>query len=326
MDQLYEEFNKKWQATSRILFGEEVGELKDYKKWLIGTSRTASGKKSTVSGKNVQFTLPSYSQSAKIASIDEVDYSKRFSPLSINQIKDLDSIVEAVKDRILYVGNTYLGECTNLFESTDVVSSSYLYSSSQVSYSKWIAYSHCLEYCDNLFGCQNIGTSSYSARVSGAGYAIRSFELSSVNTCQDSYYCCQTFNLKNCMFCFGLRNASHCVGNLQLSPEEYSKIKKKLQADMAADLKNKKSLPQLEKMFDGLQPDFSKANVIFRDFLPPKEEQNKQVIEDAFSKTAKVVLGKELDGIRNSINLERSSRLVGLEKYGNWLKEHAREL
>ncbi|MBI5227247.1 hypothetical protein HY988_01545, partial [Candidatus Micrarchaeota archaeon] len=46
----------------------------------------------------------------------------------------------------------------------------------------------------------------------------------------------------------------------------------------------------------------------------------------AFSKTAKVVLGKELDGIRNSINLERSSRLVGLEKYGNWLKEHAREL
>ncbi len=311
MDQLYEEFNKKWKSTSRILFGEEVGELNDFKKWLIGNRRVAFERKSFQSGKGVLFVLPYYSKDAKVISMDEVDLGKKFSPLNINEIKDIDSIVEAVKERILYTGNTYLGESKNLSESTDVVSSSYVFASTQVSYSKWVSYCYNFEYCEHLFGCQHLGYSAHCIRSSAADYLTRCFEVISADSCQDCYYCASTVNCKNCLFSFGLRNATHCVGNLQLSSEEYLKIKNKLLEDLATDLKAKKSLINLEEFFGTLEPDLVKAKVVLKNLKIPKENPDKKTIEEAFSKTAKVVLGKEL---------------VGLDNYGSWLKEHIRDI
>lgn len=307
-DMVYKEFNRKWKTISRIIFGDEVGELSDFKKWLIGKNRTAFEYNSSASDRKVRFILP-YSDSTRVASLEEINFNKKFEPLNIDEIKDIDELVEAVKERIIYAGNTYLGESKNLSESTDVVSSSYVYGSCQVSYSKWIAYCYNLEYCDNLFGCQNIGTgSSYSIRTIAADTMVRCLEVYSSTTCQDCYYSISMVNCKNCMFCFGLRNASYRIGNLQLTPEAYSKIKKKLLEEIIDLLKRKKSLPQLEDLFISLKPDLSMAKKIAKRSVTP-EKYDKHIIENAFKTTTKIIFGKEI---------------FGLDRYGPWLKEHIR--
>ena len=311
MDPIYEEFNKKWKTVSKIVLGEEVGELADFEKWLIGTSRTALERKSSISGKPVRFVMPYYSDSAKFASLDEIDLLKKFEPLNINELKDLDSIVEAVKERIIYTGSVHLGESKFLSESTDIVSSSYIYKSAQVAYSKWIAYGYNMENCEYLFGCQNTGYgSSFSIKCTGADTQVRCLQNHSTSKCQDCYFSNSLVGAKNCLFSFGLRNAAYCVGNLQLSPEEYAKIKKKLLEDVVDDLKRKKTLPELEDFFVSSEPNITKGRAILTKPKEP-EKPDKEIIEDAFKKTTKIVFGKEL---------------AGLDRYGQWLKHHTRDL
>ena len=311
MDSIYEEFNKKWKTVSKLVLGEEVGELADFEKWLMGTSRAALERKSTISGKSVRFVLPYYSDSAKFASLDEVDLLKKFDPLDINEIKDLDSIIEAVKERVIYTGSVHLGECKFLSESTDIVSSSYVYKSAQVAYSKWIAYGYNMENCEYLFGCQNTGYGTqFSIKCSGADTQVRCLQNHSTSKCQDCYFSNSLIGAKNCLFSFGLRNAAYCVGNLQLSPEEYARIKKKLLEDVVDDLKRKKTLPELEDFFVSFEPNLTKGRAILSKPKEP-EKLDKEIIEDAFRKTTKIVFGKELSG---------------LDRYGSWLKQHTRDL
>ncbi|MFA6530233.1 MAG: hypothetical protein WCT31_00750 [Candidatus Micrarchaeia archaeon] len=311
MDPIYEEFNKKWKVISKIVLGEEVGELADFKKWLTGSSRAALERKSSVSGKNVHFVLPYYSDTASFASMEEVDMNKKFEPLDINQLKDMDSIIEAVKERIAYTGNLHLGESKFLSKSTDIVSSSYVYNSAQVAYSKWIAFSYNMENCEYPFGCQNTGFNTrYSIKCSGADIQTRCLEVHSSRNCQDCYYSNSLYNTKNCLFSFGLRNAVYCVGNLQLTPNEYSKVKKKILEDIVDELKSKKTLPELEDFFVPYQPNLAKAKMILGKPETP-EAFDKDIIEDAFRKTTRIIFGKELSD---------------LDKYGFWLKKHTRDI
>jgi len=308
---VYEEFNKKWKIISKLILGEELGELIDFKKWLVGTSRTAFVHKSNFSGKPVHLVLQYYPDNAKFASIEEIDLNKKYEPLDINEIKDIDSIAEAVQERVVYTGNMHLGECKYLSESTDVVSSSYIYSSAQVAYSKWIAYSYNLEYCEYLFGCQNIGTkSSHAIRSTATDAQIRCLETHTSSNCYDCYYGNSLYNCNNCMFSFGLRNSSYKVGNLQLNQEEYGKLKKKLLAEIIDELKRKKSIPQLENFFVAVQPNLEKGKEIIPKSSSP-EPTNQEMIEDAFRTTTKIVLGKALSG---------------LDRYGAWLKRYSRDM
>ena len=48
-------------------------------------------------------------QNAKHMSFDEIDFGRKFEPLCIDDTKDIDSILEAVRERIYYSGNIILG-------------------------------------------------------------------------------------------------------------------------------------------------------------------------------------------------------------------------
>ena len=162
-----------------------------------------------------------------------------------------------------------------------------------------------------FFGCQNTGYGTqFSIKCSGADTQVRCLQNHSTSKCQDCYFSNSLIGAKNCLFSFGLRNAAYCVGNLQLSPEEYARIKKKLLEDVVDDLKRKKTLPELEDFFVSFEPNLTKGRAILSKPKEP-EKLDKEIIEDAFRKTTKIVFGKELSG---------------LDRYGSWLKQHTRDL
>jgi len=310
-NELYRQLDSKWKSTARILFGEELGGMREYEAWLSKSNRQRTRRKSSVSGKEVTFVLPGYPEK-RIMSLEEVDFTKTYAPLSINEIKDIDSIVAAVKERAYYTGNIHLGNSKFIEASTDVIESFYVYGSAQVSFSKYIAYGYNLEYSECVFGAMNYGNSSFCSQISNAIKMARCLELYTCFDCQDSYYSHRLFNCKNAMFCFNLRNASHAIGNLKLAPDKYAVLKKKLVAEMAQQLKRDKRLPSLMEIVGDSAPDAAAVDAVKAKLKKGKAApQSKAPIEKAFQSTTGILLGKPLSG---------------LEKYEEWLRQDIRKM
>jgi hypothetical protein len=96
------------------------------------------------------------------------------------------------------------------------------------------------------------------------------------------------------MFCFGANSKSYAIGNLALGKEKYLAIKKKLLSELSEELRKKHRTFSLLKLIEkaggkgksrlkllpGAEPAFSKAP-----------------IEESFSATTKLLLGKSLRGM-----------------------------
>jgi hypothetical protein len=86
------------------------GELSDCAEWLSEYDEKIMRAKSSVSGKGVSFSQNDYEPGARFAAFDELDYGRKFAPVSINEIKDIDSLTSAISERMAYTGNVVLGK------------------------------------------------------------------------------------------------------------------------------------------------------------------------------------------------------------------------
>ncbi|MFA6908234.1 MAG: hypothetical protein WC263_05405, partial [Candidatus Micrarchaeia archaeon] len=123
MDAVLErQLQKGWDSACKVLFGQEMGALSDYSGYLSEWNMKSARAKSSISGKEVTLVSTDYPKSARFASADEIRLNKDYA-LSINQIKDLDSLLSALSDKCEYAGNKHLGN-NMLVESSDVVTDS----------------------------------------------------------------------------------------------------------------------------------------------------------------------------------------------------------
>ena len=292
------------------IFREEAGSLADCAAWLADSTEPISRQKSSFSGKEVISAPTEYGNGAKWLSFDEVDFSRKFGPLSINEIKDIDSLLSAIEERMHYSGNIVFGNSGHIENSSNVNDSFYIYECGRLGNSKYLAYSTMGRLDEDCFGCNIIGESSYCIKCHRAYRNKRSFELLRCQNCSDCHYSHGLESCKNCMFCFNVESRSHSVGNLALPAEKYELIKSKLLSEMAEELRSKKKLPSLleiigksrkAKLPDGV----SKA-------AGAQEHQDKGKIEEAFLKTTSVLFGRPLAG--------------GIDSYSAWLSRHTRPL
>ena len=290
---VYDTLNKSWKSTCKVLLGSEVGDLKDFEPWLEEYIHKPRFEKSAFSGKEVELSIADYPSSSRFASFDEVDFGKKFQPLSINEIKDIDSIVEAVQDRIYYTGNLVLGTSSNVEHSSNVFDSHFVYKSNRISDSKYIAYAQDARYCECCFGWYVGSKSSYSIKSTG-GNLKRCFEVLDSEMVSDAYYSTLVQNCQHCMFCFGVRSKNFVIGNLAVPKDKYEKIRKKLVSEIAEKLRKEKKVFSLLEILEKSEK-FGKSSLK----LKPLEEAafNKSVIERAFSTTSKLVTGRALEGI-----------------------------
>src|SRR3989344_981536 len=91
---LQKTLEKAWNSTCKVLLGQEIGPMSDYQEWLEKYQLHGTKRKSNTSGKDVWFASGAYPADARVVSADELEQNKGYS-LSINQIKDIDSILQA---------------------------------------------------------------------------------------------------------------------------------------------------------------------------------------------------------------------------------------
>jgi hypothetical protein len=99
---------------------------------------------------------------------------------------------------------------------------------------------------------------------------------------------------QNVLFSFNAKNKHDIVGNVELPKDKFAQLKAKLLEEIRDELQRKKKLPSLVEMITGQR----KAKI------PEKIEtdesrgpEDKAPVEEAFSKTTKVLLGQELHSI-----------------------------
>ena len=304
---VYDEVNRKWKSTCRILLGGEVGELEEFEAWLrdcTGPRHIAASEKS---GKDVVSYDGRYSQKARWVSLDEVSFSEKPAAFDINSLKDIDSILQAVSEQIIYTGNIHLGNSTQIENSTTVMDSHYIYDSESVWTSKNVAHTtHVIGEC--VFG-GHCASNDFLIRCNCI-MCERCFEVSKCELSSGIYFSHGLAACRDCMFSFNLRAKRNMIGNLQLTKEKYASLKQKLVAEMREILMKDKRIFHIFDMFNDEPPDYAPMTAAFAKMLPPKmRKTDKSVIEGAFSETSKIIFGKPCSGI---------------DKYSGWLKRNTR--
>ncbi|MCX6769894.1 MAG: hypothetical protein NT051_04420 [Candidatus Micrarchaeota archaeon] len=304
----YAEASKKWKAAAKVVLGCEVGELGQYAEWLGHIRTWRATKKSSISGKEVVFGRFEYPPGASFISLDEVDYTKKGTPVKPSSLQGIDSIISEVSGIVAYAGNIVLGKSQFVEQCSNMIDCNFAYHADRCTHSKYLAYCSQIARSDNIFGSDGIGNSSFCLRPSSCMYCARCLEISKCEHCSDCYYSHGLSGCSDCMFCFNLRSAHHCIGNLQLSPEKYQKTKARLLSEMGAALSKSRKLPTLLELLSSQKPDYAflKSAASGMKF-PEGKKIDKKPIESAFSKTAAIILGKPLSGV---------------DKYLPWLSQH----
>jgi len=232
------DISQAFKNTSRLLFGHEIGELAEFDVYLREGLVGKQGK-SIYSGKDIMLTSEEYCKNAKFFDFNyETDcFKEQSKPLDVDEIKDIDSLMGAVSERLIYSGNKVLGNSSKVYNSDNVSDGFEVYNSSLIIFNSYL-----MNEPEYVFGCASSGESSYIMRCFYNNTLKRCFECSLTVGSSDCYF---TYNLTachDCMFSFNLRNSRNMVGNVQLGKEQYTTLKSKLILEMTDELKRKKRM------------------------------------------------------------------------------------
>jgi hypothetical protein len=288
---IYAELNRAWKSTCRVILGDEVGELKEYEEWLSEYLPQIGKGKSHISGKDVTLAMTDYCKTANFVSADEM---KEISvPLSINEIKDIDSIIEAISGRWEYAGDRTLGKSSHFEASDFIVDSHYVYQGVDVTGSQYIHMSSNTQDSKYVFGCRGFFFGEFGIafvkgtrmkRIIGSHLGFDS---------SDVYFSANTIACHDIMFSFNQMNKRHCIGNFELPKDKYAEIKKKLLKEVVEELKKNKRFPSIVE----LVPKMKAGREMKVELSPAKRKNDMTPIERAFTSTSKVLLKKELTDI-----------------------------
>ncbi len=283
----HEKLNSDFKRTCKIIFGEEVGELEEFEPYLSEVLFPFKTVASSVSGKKIIISSPYYIDGAKYVSQEEIG-SLKFEPLNINEIKDIDSLLEAAGERAVYCGNKIFGKNINVSEVDNCTDCMNVFHSQDITNTKYAAYCSVGRNSDSIYGVSWFNKCSHLIRCVQC-YVIggfRSFESHCSSGISDSYYTLNCSNVTNCMFSFNLRSKNCCIGNLQLSKGRYEELKKKLVSEMAERLRRDKRLFSLPDIF-------LKSGALEEKEAILEEEEVPEFVKKEFAEVTKIVLGKE---------------------------------
>ena len=302
-----ETLDRRWRNVCKVLFKEDIGPLSDYAAWLVKNNEPVIHRKSSVSGKDVTYAIGAYREGAKWIGLDEIDLHRKFEPLGVNEIKDVESIVGAIQDRTCYAGNIVLGNSGFVQGSSSISDSFYMHETGKLGDSKYLAYCTVGRLDEDCFGCNGIGESQFCVKAYETFHEKRCFEFWMGQNCSDCYYTHNMASCTDCMFSFNLKNRRHAIGNLELEPDKYRSIKSALVSQIADELKRRKSVPSLIEIAGGALA--APAPPVFKAGKPPATSM--APIEGGFAKTCELLFGKPLAG--------------GIDAYSGWLKRNVRK-
>ena len=239
---VYVSINQAFKDTCRIVLGGEVGELAAYRPYLLEMVQKPILHRSSLSGQEVYLSSPHFDSSASFIGLEELKQTSK--PFDINQIKDIDSLRQAIGEQY-YCGNKNIGQCVQVEKADACTDCTNTLESSQMLQDKNVAYGYALRKNEGTFGCCWCGEVTFSIRAQGSFFSSRLFE---------SYLCMRSTGLAFCMNCrdctdslfsFNQTAKHHLIGNRPLAPDQFRAIKAKLMAEVAEELCRKKRFPSL---------------------------------------------------------------------------------
>ena len=251
------QLSRAWNETCQILLGGELGDITQYENYLMRFVEEVEFRKSELSGKRVTTSSPSLLKNAKFISMDEqqkYDEIFRNTKLNLNEIKDIDSITSAIKDKFYYAGNIISGNSANFEDCDSCANSRYLFHSNELYDCKFMAYSSVLRFCENCFGTSSGGETKFAINCYEVYQQNRCMETFRCYTSNDCFYSATLEQCTNCLFSFNQKNKVNVIGNLQLEKGKFFDLKKKLLAEIREELKAKKeilSILDIMKSADG---------------------------------------------------------------------------
>ncbi len=303
----YRHLDKEWRTLCRMILGGEVGGLGEYSEWLSGLNDPLFTRASSLSGKPAVFSNGEYCEGSRAIRMDEADFMKKSEPISINDMKDIDSLVFAVQERAHYCGNIVIGNSKFIESSSEISDSFYVYKSVRISGCKNVAHSQWMRLSEGIFGTNEGGETKHCLRCGIVYRNQRDFEAWICGNTADSYYSYGLEDCRDCIFCFNLIGKSNCIGNVALPRDKYADIKKKLLSELREKLAKEKTLPSLIEIVNQGKTDHSDAFAAVKGLKLSPRDTDKSRLEDAFTESSSIVLGKTLSGI---------------DKYAAWLSDH----
>ncbi len=286
--ELERNLEKAWNSTCRVLFGREIGPLSKYSGYLEEYLLPVAKRKSHLSGKEVIIARGDYPQSARFISEDELVPNRDYA-ISINDMKDIDSLSAALKEKLEYSGNRYLGNSAFVEKSDIVHDSQFVYGSSNIEQSSYICSSYMMRMgSKNVFGSGWTGNGEHLIRLVAGLNLHRCFESHFISDSSDIYF---SFNCDGChdvMFSFGQKNRSYAIGNLQLPKDKYRTLKAKLLEEVVRELEREGKYPSL---FD-LSPQDAPAKPPKISPHVPDVGDDMAPVEKGFAATCAIMLKK----------------------------------
>ncbi|MFH1448476.1 MAG: hypothetical protein ABIG39_06440 [Candidatus Micrarchaeota archaeon] len=298
-----------FQRTFKMLLGKGDGEvrLENFREYLTEYFRPVSKKKSWISGKDITLLTDEHCGEAKFISQDEI-IEGEFKPLNINEIKDIDSLLNAIDDRVLYTGNRVLGESGFVNDVDVCMDSFYVVGSTNIKQSKYIAYSWMVRDSEYVFGSSTSGKARHMIKTVSYN-STRCFEAYYVADTSDTYFSYNCLGCTHNMFSLNQRGARYVIGNLPLEKDRYFRIRNKLLEEIREKLVKDKKLPNI-------------FNLPGRTEAPPEinvkertDEQRMDRIDKAFNTAGRITLGANLGPItRFEKWLSKHTATVGRRK------------
>jgi hypothetical protein len=303
-----EVLDRRWRSACKVVFKEEMGPLSDFLPYLSELLPAPVRNPSSASGKEVTYAISEYAPGSKWISFDEIHYGKPPPALNINDIKDFDSLLAAVSERAEYCGNIILGNSGFVEKSSSISDSFHMHNTTLLSDCKHNACVSTGRLCNDSFGTYGPGESEFCIRCTQTYRDKRCFEAWVTQNCSDIYYSYNLNNCTDCLFCFNAKSKRHAIGNLELGKGKYAAIKEKLLSEMADGLKKNKRLPSLMEIVQ--KSPFEKPEVFVTEGSG-EDELGKKAAEEAFRKTSRLLIGKELPEITRFRNfLERHTHRI----------------
>ena len=276
-----------WRSLCKLLFGRDAGGLEKFKPYLLEAMMPYMIVKSGVSGKPVYFSNPLYPKNGKFVSSEELGGIKQ-KKISINDIKDIDSLFRAAEENTVYCGNKVFGKNVNIELADNALDCIDVYHAHNVRNVKKGAYISYVRESECVFGVPAFPKINYAIRCHEGINVNRMFESFYITHSSDMYYSSNCTNCADVIFGFNLRGKRHVIGNVQLEQGKYLALKKKLVSEIADELEKKgraRSFSDIARM--AAKEADTEGDVKFIPTLPAPKG-----VEKAFSETANIVLGK----------------------------------
>ncbi len=247
------DINDAWIGACRVVLGGEVGGLEQFAPYLTKYIESPVERVSALSGHALSVSFPSYPAEASFISNDEMARYNQMKKarLDINQVKDIDSVLEALREQIIYSGNIVIGNSREVSESDSIANSQFVHRSVRIYDSKYVAYSSDVRYGDHVFGCDKGPAPKFMISSTHTHKSVRGFENIKIIMASDAYYCANLEECQNCLFTFNQKSRRHLISNCQFAPDEYAKLKAKLLEDVRSRLEQKKSVPSIVDILRG---------------------------------------------------------------------------